>query len=326
MAALPVFTKDEYVHAHELLAARVAAMLGRKFEEGDWSHVYCAAKGIPETGWSNLSIDVAHNGLGVEHKMLCRPSKASILDACGQRPMHPSATRSIRVDGLDPDPTEAAKDVLRQYGELITERRLWVAQQTDVSEAAVELRTGWLLWQDSLEEFLYFEELMSPPNPNDYYAIWKESGGGRRKASRNLWIYEKATDIKRYSITTVAGAKIQPYFDIPGPTDPNLYFFRVQGEEFKPGVVRVWITAATATALKQLLGGNLELKGIRDAISAADQSAQQGTLEEMLDAKLAISLEIDLQTYQLLTETFEGVSDEHRFQQLANFLSAANSQ
>ena len=54
---LPAFRKEELERDHVLLATRVAFMMGRKFEEGDWSYVYCKAKEIPEQGWSNLNID-----------------------------------------------------------------------------------------------------------------------------------------------------------------------------------------------------------------------------------------------------------------------------
>ena len=43
-------------------------------------------------------------------------------------------------------------------------------------------------------------------------------------------MYEKITKQKRYSVTTSAGIKIQPYFDVPPPNDQNLYYFRVQSE------------------------------------------------------------------------------------------------
>ena len=46
-------------------------MMGCKLEEEDWNRVYCEAKGIPHSGWSNLNIDVIHAGLGVEQKLLC---------------------------------------------------------------------------------------------------------------------------------------------------------------------------------------------------------------------------------------------------------------
>ncbi|HOU15241.1 MAG TPA: hypothetical protein PKZ84_19215 [Anaerolineae bacterium] len=64
----PAFSTVELMAAHRFLASRVAVMMGRKFEEGDWAYVYCAAKGISNEGWSNLHIDVMHGALGVEHK------------------------------------------------------------------------------------------------------------------------------------------------------------------------------------------------------------------------------------------------------------------
>lgn len=117
------------------------------------------------------------------------------------------------------------------------------------------MRTGWLLWQRSLHQFLYFEEEMLPPNPGDYIAKWiRKEAGGARKGSTNLWVYEKETGRKRFSITTEAGAKIQPYFDVPPPTDPNVYVFTVIGEMVDIGLVRVWITESTARELERLLG------------------------------------------------------------------------
>jgi hypothetical protein len=92
--ALPVFTVDEFRRAHRLLAARVAHMVGRKFEEGDWADVYCSTKGIPKAGWSNLNIDNMHQNLGVEHKMLCRPSDRALTTWCGTSLMHPRSHES----------------------------------------------------------------------------------------------------------------------------------------------------------------------------------------------------------------------------------------
>ena len=95
---LPAFTDAEFDLARELLAVRVASMLGRKMEEGDWDFVYSNAKRIPPSGWSNLKIDINHNGLGVEHKMMRVGGAKSILNECGTTKMHPAGTRSIRVD------------------------------------------------------------------------------------------------------------------------------------------------------------------------------------------------------------------------------------
>lgn len=143
-------------------------MMGRKLEEGDWSYVYCTAKNIPNKSWSNLNIDVMYQGLGVEHKMLCVKSNKSIKDFCGTSPMHPAATRSIRIPSTEDDPTKVAQDILHQYALLIEQRRQRIAQ--DAPNTEPDLRTGWLLWQESLREFLYFEEEMQPPRPDNYWA------------------------------------------------------------------------------------------------------------------------------------------------------------
>jgi hypothetical protein len=100
LKTLPAFSQAEFFKAHALLASRVA-------------------KGLPDSGWSNLNIDVMHGSLGVEHKMLCVRSDVRIKEHCGTSLMHPSATRSIRIPSTEGDATEIARDVLRQYAELI---------------------------------------------------------------------------------------------------------------------------------------------------------------------------------------------------------------
>lgn len=70
MSYLQAFTDTEKELAKRWLATQVASMMGRKLEEGDWSQVYCLAKGIPDGGWSNLHIDVNYQGLGLEMKLL----------------------------------------------------------------------------------------------------------------------------------------------------------------------------------------------------------------------------------------------------------------
>jgi len=223
---LQAFSKKEYQLANELLAARVATMLGGKMEEGDWDFVYCNAKQIPFSDWSNLHIDIIHKGLGVEHKMLCYRRKGAIQNVCGTTLMHPSATRSIRINNTITDPNEACKDILNQYAALIRTRSKMVMERGQVKKS--DMRTGWLIWKESLEEFIYFEERMIIPSYRNYYAEWNETPArGARKATKSLWIYEKKTNKKRYSVTTTAGAKIQPYFDVPPPNDKNLYYFKI---------------------------------------------------------------------------------------------------
>lgn len=305
---LPAFTEDEYQRAHRLLAGRVATMMGRKFEEGDWAFVYCASKGIPNRGWSNLQIDVLVDGLGVEHKMLRRPGDNDIRGACGTRLMHPSATRSIRIPEGEAD--DVMRDVLTQYAELVEARRLKVSDTSPNGQA--DLRTGWLLWRSNLREFLYFEEEALPPNPDDFTAEWRSSGGGARKASRNLWVYERETGQKRYSITTAAGAKIQPYFDVPPPDDPNLYYFRVQGEEISPGLVRIWVTPSTERELQQKLDGPISPESVEDLVVRAAAIPLAPTDTGSPNDPEAHPVILTLQAYQLLQSAFEGVNDEHR--------------
>lgn len=326
-------------------------MMGRKMEEEDWRQAYCGAKGIPATGWSNLSIDVMHNNLGVEHKMLCVKSSGSILAACGTSHMHPAGTRSIRIPAED-DATKAAQDVLGQYAALIRYRTVLVdlrhrvavgaiskgeaiavltrdfpaitaavamrqipdkapGTPTDPAPAAPDMRVGWLLWQDSLREFLYFEEPMVPPDPTRFRAVWKASGGGSRKPSRNLWVFDNDTGRKAYSITTEAGAKIQPYFDVPPPTDPNLYHFVVQGEQVG-NLIRLWITRQTAEYLRFKLG-SLESDDLSRAVLAVAQ--QRGTAApQPVAVDSAVDIYLTIEAYQSLITAFEGVSDEHLMQ------------
>ena len=219
MSTLPALTNEETGRAKLLLAAKVASMMGRKLEEGDWSEVYCKTKNIPESGWSNLRVDVNHNGLGIEFKMLriTQLRGRSIKDVCGTSKMHPAATRSIRIDDVSLSADEVMRDVLTQYSDLIEERTTRV--RANSPDGSADMRFGWLLWEDELREFLYFEESMTKPDPEKYSATWNETPArGTRKASKSLWIFDEETGAKRYSVTTGAGIKIQPYFDVPPPT------------------------------------------------------------------------------------------------------------
>lgn len=165
MTTLPVFSADEAKRAKVLLATQVAVMMGRKLEEGDWGNVYSKAKGIPGGGWSNLHIDVNYRGLGVEHKLLrcTQLNGRPIKSVCGTTLMHPAATRSIRIDDVNAPAKGVMLDVFKQYAELIELRTAAVLKRAEGREK--DMRIGWLLWEDNLTEFLYFEERMLPPNP-----------------------------------------------------------------------------------------------------------------------------------------------------------------
>ena len=317
--SLPAFTETEKKRAHLFLASRVATMMGRKLEEADWTQVYCAAKGIPYGGWSNLSIDVVHEGLGVEQKMVRGKKKGPITESCGESMMHPAATRSIRIPSGKASATEIARDVLGQYAELIEGRRQLV--QDDCPGCTPDMRTGWLLWQDGLREFLYFEEEMLPPDPTDYVAEWHKSGGGSRKASRNLWVYERDSGVKRYSITTSAGPKVQPYFDVPPADDPNVYVFVVQGERRRKGLVRMWVTPTTALLLKKCLGG-LDSGTLSSAIlDAAKGAPEESSSSPAPEADVAREVVVSETAYAALLDVFGGTSDEHRMQLLIKHIT-----
>lgn len=321
MFYLEAFTDTEQELAKKRLATQVASMMGRKLEEGDWSRVYCLAKNIPDGGWSNLHIDVNYQGLGLEMKLLRiaglrdRPIKS----VCGTTLMHPAATRSIRIDDTSRNATDVMQDVFKQYAELIQERT------NRVKEAAPhktpDMRTGWLLWEDNLTEFLYFEERMLAPNPEQFTAEWNITPArGARKASKSLWIYDKDTRQKRYSVTTSAGIKIQPYFDVPLPSDENLYYFRVQSEPINATTVRLWISAATASAIKIKLG-SLDSATVSTAILHTVERV--GSIEQAPeeDDGLAVGIDISKEAHNLLVATWEAVSDEHRAQLLLTALA-----
>jgi hypothetical protein len=212
------------------------------------------------------------------------------------------------------------RDVLTQYGELISRRKEKVREQSG-SKSEPEMRTGWLLWQDSLRQFLYFEEQMLPPNPDDFEARWVQrvSKSGSRKPSKNLWIYDRSTGAKRYSVTTEAGAKIQPYFDVPPLTDPNVYIFTVIGEILNAGFVKVWLTDATARELKRIIG-TLEPGPLSETILKSAKLVTKMDVVEEAKREIAHAFTITLEAYGVLQATFPGVSDEHCFQSLSEYL------
>jgi hypothetical protein len=159
-------------------------------------------------------------------------------------------------------------------------------------------------------------------NCSSYFASlpkWVESGGGSRKGSRNLWVYERKTGVKRFSITTQAGAKIQPYFDVPPPTDPNLYHFIVIGEVLNTGLVRVWLTEATARELRLLIG-SLDTAAVSKMIIRQAESAALSEQAKASHTEAAEPVLLTIEAYQALQAAFPGVNDDHSFRLLAQSL------
>jgi len=314
---LSAFNITELLKAKILLTARVAYMMGRKLEEADWAHVYCKARGLDSLGWSNLNADITVAGLSLEHKMMRCSESEAIKKHCGTRMMHPALTRRISLPDIA-DPDEAMRIVIAQYQKVLDERHDKAAMIS--GDKPVELRSGWLLYDSSLTEFLYFEERTRNLNPKKHRAVWNEritKGEGGRRGNRNLWIYDES-DQKVWSVTGgSSGTKIQPYFKVPAANDKHLCYFRVQGEPLGAETVRVWVTESTAKNLRQILG-ELDMRSVTDAI--LNVSASDETLTAIEECEEIRELVIGQNAYTALKEKFLGVSDEHCFQLLCKRL------
>jgi hypothetical protein len=183
------------------------------------------------------------------------------------------------------------------------------------------MRTGWLIWEDSLSEFIYFEERMRAPAAEDYVAEWNVTPAkGIRKSSKSLWVFDRRTKQKRFSVTTSAGIKIQPYFDVPPPSDRNLYYFRVQGEQVDSQRIRLWASASTAAALRDRLG-SLECEVITNAFLAALDNAVPESRAAGQKENLAVGIVMMTTAYQRVVREWDAVSDEHRAQLLLRALT-----
>jgi hypothetical protein len=244
MSPIQAFTTDEETQVQGMLETLIRCLRivpgGGKMEEGYWSYIYHTIRNAPISSWSNLPMrDFLYEGLGVEMKLLQRQSP---LKASRQRIMHPSATRTLLFDPtLDAETCKV--QILEQFATRIADFRKRAAQTC--SDCKPDIRWGVFLWNTKLNEFLYFEERIREPNPNDFYARFNE-GKHRGNPTRNLHIFEKETNIKRYSITMPNnGAKLQPYFDVPS-VGQGAYAFKVPNDSRKP----IWLAETTIEALQ----------------------------------------------------------------------------
>jgi hypothetical protein len=252
-------------------------------------------------------------GLGLEIKMLS-VKDVPIVNQCGTSLMHPSATRSISLPSGNAH--TAMKQVLTEYSELLETRRLSVEKQ--FGEKA-ELRSGWLLWKRNLDEFLYFEEKLEVPDFSQFTADWYEhNSDSARRRSRNLWIFDQYGR-KRYSVTTERGVKVQPYFDIPPLGAKNMAIFKIQGEEIKDNLVRIWLTSSTFEKLLSLFNSNFSSKKFAEILGDIP-ALLAGEVLESLEADLR-EIQIEKEIYERLCEKISGVSDEHRIRQFISHVS-----
>ena len=239
------FTESEANAVQRMLEKLVRALRevpgGGKIEEGYWSYIYHTVRDAPIGTWSNLTMrDFCYAGLGVEMKLLRRRSP---IAEQGHSLMHPAATRTIAFNPLL-DAETCKIQILEQFASQIREFRSRVSETC--LDCQPDIRWGIFLWSPKLDEFLYFEETIKEPDPNDFVAQFIE-GKHRGKPTRNLHIFEKGTGIKRFSVTMPAkGAKLQPYFDVP-LVDEGAYTFRIPND----GRKAIWLKNETIDAIQK---------------------------------------------------------------------------
>ena len=144
------------------------------------------------------------------------------------------------------------------------------------------------------------------------------NNSGLLSRRRCLWcsdLNERATNKKRYSVTTSAGIKIQPYFDVPPPGDPNLTYFRVQSEPLDGDTIVLWVAAATATQLQKRLG-SIDKDVVSSAVFKAAQKERNDDAVAIDDLHPAVPIMVSKEAFDLLIHRWKAVNDDHRVQLL----------
>lgn len=226
---LQAFDEEQMLDAAARVNKLAKSLQGRKVEEDDWTDLYCKVKGTENQGWSNDSFrDYVHDGLGVEFKLLKKPNPTAHM---GKWVMHPAATRKIDYDDKA-DAETAMRKIFADWTVSIDEFETRVKSTS--SSGTADLRWGILLWATDHTEFLYFEERLVRPNPDNFIAEW-HVGQHRGHPTRNLWIFDRENpEIKRFSCTLPKnGAKIQPYFRVPTIED-GAHLFQAERHDTVP--------------------------------------------------------------------------------------------
>lgn len=309
----------------------VVSKRGRKLEEGDWTEVYCAAVGVEDTGWSNLEIDVIGKindvPRAIEMKMLGLGDDP-VVDALGSWKMHPAATRRVTLNTAI-SPEDAMQAVLDDYSDVLASHRKRASETLGVDESLVELKSGWLLWRQDLSEFAYWEEELKVPEIGSLRAEWRErqgTSGGRRRVTKNLWIYDVETDRKIYSVTDpAAGTKIQPYFKVPDSLD-ELHHFQTRTVE--DGSVTVWLDLPTEASLQSVLSERLKIgESEADAIArlAAEYAASAPSDSEQNSGSLVASVVLPVDAYAAVSDRSGGADDNSAIKLFVEWLLARGS-
>lgn len=309
------FTDTEHQRAYKLLASKVATMGGRKLEEDDWNSVYLQTKRFPESGWSNTDLDINHEGLGVESKLLKSTRKGGVSSYFGDTIMHPAGTRAVDTPEYgfgNGDADEAAHFMVQEYADYIRRRQNEVRENSSDGEA--DLRLSLLIWEEDLSEFIYFERRWTPPDPDDFYGEWSHNprSSSKRQSSTSLHVYREANDEKRYSVTDPSkGVKVQPYIDVPEEDSDHLYHFVAQGET--PGASmkrRVWAPPTLDTYLKTKLGDDVDGEMLSNKIYEFADRVSSGEIDLSSDdgvesISIAEPFDITQEAYSILQELSE---------------------
>jgi hypothetical protein len=101
--------------------------------------------------------------------------------------------------------------------------------------------------------------------------------------------------------------------------DPNLYFFRVQGESIDASTVLLWVSSSTASALANKLG-SLDKAIVSKAITSLLDGGVRPDAWDSGSSELAQAIPVDSAVYQRLLASWEANSDEHRAQLLIKLL------
>jgi len=199
---LPVFTDDQFNLLTSVWIQKISRIGMNKLEEEHWTDVYCAALGIPQSGFSNIfGKDTEHGDSVIEMKCIRKDDPFS-----PGRIMHPALTRRVAEWSSDDPPETSLRKVVQSYNTLI--------ESTFKGKKA---RWGLLVYSPCLSKATYFEYPIRILDISQLRAEYSSrKGSSSRNSTINLWVFQE--DTKIMSVTSPkAGMKIQPYFEVPHP-------------------------------------------------------------------------------------------------------------
>lgn len=209
-----------------------------KIREEHWISIYRAAHGVvgnrpttkPMGDYYFQGKAIEFKVKGVSEPIKCQGEKLSHVITRVVEWNEKAAEEKSKIDVLKQ--LETHEDLLYSLAENSAD---------EVSGIEPVARYGVLLYNPTLEEFLYSEQDIEKLNPASFYA---------EKHNGSLWIFERESKIKRFSITGhTHGAKIQRYLDVP-EVGKGSYYFKVENDGSKP----IWLSPETYNTLSTMAG------------------------------------------------------------------------